>query len=315
MLRSVPRHLPKARVMSPVSAAVLPLAGVLVLTAASARASQIPDSIRPGSCWDIQMGPWRPNRELGADSLEVAPPSRIRLDTARADELEGAGYALSVPSGATPSKHRFVSWRPTGRDRIGVSWSTGFSGLTMDLRVTPRHLQGQAETFWDFPRPIQRAEVRADEVRCEAPPRIEVKQRILPRSVQVQGGDSITLGQSWTSVRTRAERLRDGTYRIQQTSAGLFEGATTVSVWVNRDGIVARIDLEYATTDYAGLVAHLSQELRKPTTHDTIPISDSKGLKDELAAWDSRTTSLAVWHSNLVSGGFAVRILLIDPRL
>ena len=306
MLRSVPRLLPKAAVL---------LACVLVLTAASARASQIPDSIRPGSCWDIQIGPWQPNRELGGDSLEVAPPSRVRLDTTRADELEGAGYALSVPSGAIPSKHRFASWRPMGRDHITLSWSTGFSGLTMDLRVTPRHLQGQAETFWDFPRPIQRAEVSADEVGCEAPPRIEVKQRILPRSVQVQGGDSITLGQSWTSVRISAERLRDGTYRIQKRSAGLFEGATTVNVWVNRDGIIARIDLEYTTADYAGLVARLSQELGKPTTHDTIPILDSKGLKDELAAWDSRTTSLALWHSNLVSGGFAVRILLTDDRL
>ena len=81
-------------------------------------------------------------------------------------------------------------------------------------------------------------------------------------------------------------------------------------------GTVSAITLDYAnSTNYSDIVALLSRELGNPTIHDTIPIPDSHALQDELVLWENRTTSLVLWHSNLVAGGFAVRLILSDPRL
>lgn len=118
-------------------------------------AAQVPTALlRSGTCYDLLLGPWHPPLRLGADSLEIAPPSRIRLDTTRGQDF-GDGFLITTPSVAMPSKHRFAFWKPVGQDSLAMSWSTGFSGFSLRARITPDGLRGRAETFWDFSRTIQ----------------------------------------------------------------------------------------------------------------------------------------------------------------
>jgi hypothetical protein len=79
---------------------------------------------------------------------------------------------LAFPSnGSRTTVHGNALWMPTsGGAGIHIVWSTGFSGLTMDLDVKDEgaFLEGEAKTFWDFPREVQTARIRAKRVDCES---------------------------------------------------------------------------------------------------------------------------------------------------
>lgn len=122
-------------------------------------------------CYDLHLGEWGPGPLPGADSLYMALPPRIRLDTLPAQgwmSRTGAYQAGPAP-GAMPSVHDIVNWEPIAGDSIRVIWSTGFSGVTLVFAHDEDVLVGRAESFWDYPRAHQRAEARAVPVSCTAP--------------------------------------------------------------------------------------------------------------------------------------------------
>jgi hypothetical protein len=147
----------------------------------------------------------------------------------------------------------------------------------MKLQITPDGvLQGQAETFWDFPRPRQTADVAGRLVKCDAPVRVSAPQRILPRAVRTDNGDSIAIGQLLSSLGPRVERLANGTYRVRGRPVGLFQGARTLNVRASPDGTISSIAIDYGETDYANVVAHFTRELGNPRRATPSPSTSLK---------------------------------------
>jgi hypothetical protein len=135
-----------------------------------AQPSDKPDLVSPDAiegCYDLTLSPWRPNLNIGEDAAFITPPRRVQLlaeHGARGWEAEGF-IARSAP-GVPPSIHSGSYWLPTGPRSIKIVWTTGFSGLQMNLTLNSRGLRGTAGSFWDFDRERQTADVVAHRVDC-----------------------------------------------------------------------------------------------------------------------------------------------------
>jgi len=125
-------------------------------------------------CYTISRGPWSPVLDLGGDSVFSIPTRTIRFLGRKADwtrDPDSPVEMLAIPAnGSRMTIHGTPSWMPSSDGHgIEIVWSTGFSGLTMRLQTADSGatLTGQAETFWDFPREVQRAPVQAKRVECQ----------------------------------------------------------------------------------------------------------------------------------------------------
>ncbi len=130
------------------------------------RPNLTPESVR--GCYDLNLSDWRPRLNLGEDQELIAPPTRIWLSSEQGSQgLEGRGYLLRPAPGERPSVHSWSYWVLEKGD-VGLVWTNGFSGLTMKLHPvgTEMTLKGKAETYWDFPRATQTADVTAQRVSC-----------------------------------------------------------------------------------------------------------------------------------------------------
>jgi hypothetical protein len=164
------------------------------------------DLVKPESvegCYELTVSAWQPALKLGEDSEFVTPPHRIQLFAERRSQgFESEGYIVKPAPGVAPSIHRGSYWSPKDSRSIEIVWTTGFSGLVMALKIEGTDLQGQAQTFWDFPRPRQKADVVAHKVECkpESAP-------VAPRQVDCVVGDGqpkIVAGEGWGPVRIGA---------------------------------------------------------------------------------------------------------------
>ena len=105
--------------------------------------------------------------KLGEDMEFITPPKRIQIFGEHGSRgFETNGYLVRPAPGFPRTIHRASYWVPKGKDGIEVVWTTGFSGLVMDLKVEAGTLRGEAESFWDFPRKRQKAHVFAYKVDC-----------------------------------------------------------------------------------------------------------------------------------------------------
>ncbi len=93
----------------------------------------------------------------------ITPPHQIMLSTeilpGPKNALGNARYLKPYPEGSH-SIHSYSFWEILDDGSIFISFSTGYSGLFMTLTVSGDKLLGTAETFWDFPRQTQTAEVQ-----------------------------------------------------------------------------------------------------------------------------------------------------------
>lgn len=128
-------------------------------------------SIKPEriqGCYRLGILNWRPDLKLGEDEVFITPPLRIQLLTERGSNgLEKNGYLVRPAPGTPPSVHRASYWRPTGPNAIEVVFTTGTSGLSMQLKLEGEALTGKAKTHWDFLRRHQTAHVLAPKIDCE----------------------------------------------------------------------------------------------------------------------------------------------------
>ena len=122
-------------------------------------------------CFDLALAPWSPNLGLQGDTIFSTPPMTVRFTRiknswfASDDELS---FRVAPANGAPMSVHGPGFWTPVaGKDSVSIVWSTGFSGLSMKLAVAADVLRGEAETFWDFPRPHQTSQVTGLRVPCK----------------------------------------------------------------------------------------------------------------------------------------------------
>jgi hypothetical protein len=118
-------------------------------------------------CYEFGELVWQPDLKLGEDAEFIRPPARIQLlDEHGSTGFEANGYLVRPAPGVDRSIHRASCWVPKGPKAIEIVWTTGFSGLTMNLELESDTLKGKAETFWDFTREHQTASVTAHKVEC-----------------------------------------------------------------------------------------------------------------------------------------------------
>jgi len=127
-------------------------------------------SIKPENvqgCYELGTLTWRPDLKLGEDEVFIKPPHRIQILTERGSKtFEKNGYLVRPAPGIPPSIHRASYWVPTGPNAIEVVFTTGTSGLYMQLKVEGDTLKGKAKTHWDFLRRHQTAQVIARKIDC-----------------------------------------------------------------------------------------------------------------------------------------------------
>ena len=133
-----------------------------------------PESIQ--GCYELGALNWKPDLQLDKDEAAfIRPPERIEILAEHGGMEPWAsktnGYLLRpAPGSPKNGVHRFSYWYPTGPKAIEVVFSTGASGLVMQLKVDGDMLRGKAKTHWDFPRKIQTAQVNARKTGCGAGP-------------------------------------------------------------------------------------------------------------------------------------------------
>ncbi|HEU4881727.1 MAG TPA: HEAT repeat domain-containing protein [Longimicrobium sp.] len=130
-----------------------------------------------GACYAFRRGPWQPVMDLDADSTFSTPPAQVRFLAAVAEEYreddaeQGEAWFVAERVGASAGPGWTGGmWRPVpGREALELVWSNGFSGVSLELAMEDGGtMRGTAETFWDFPRPRQTAEITAERIPCPA---------------------------------------------------------------------------------------------------------------------------------------------------
>jgi hypothetical protein len=106
---------------------------------------------------------------LQEDAVFITPPPRIQFFAERGTEgWESERYIVKPAPGVRPSIHRGSYWLPKSSNSLEIVWTTGFSGLVMDLKIEGNDPRGEAKSFWDFTRKRQTADVIARKVECQA---------------------------------------------------------------------------------------------------------------------------------------------------
>jgi len=124
-----------------------------------------PEAIQ--GCYEIADLSWKPDLELGEDEVFITPPKRIQLLAEPGSVgLEKNGYLVRPAPGFPRSVHRASYWEATGPNTLQVVFTTGTSGLSMQLKIEGETLRGKAKTHWDFPRRGQTAQVIAHKTDC-----------------------------------------------------------------------------------------------------------------------------------------------------
>jgi hypothetical protein len=138
-----------------------------------APAAKPPDSsslVSPATisgCYQLTLSEWRPKQNLGEDAVFITPPATVQLLNERGSSgWESSGFIARPAPGVPPTIHRGSYWLPTGTRSIMIVWTTGFSGLKMNLTLEDSGLRGTAESFWDFPQRHQTSDVVAHKVDC-----------------------------------------------------------------------------------------------------------------------------------------------------
>jgi HEAT repeat protein len=119
-------------------------------------------------CYALARGPWTPSLDIGVDSTFSAAPAVVRFTTHPAGASGARREFMAVPAnGAGSHVLPAATWSAPASDSLSIVWSTGFSGVSMALRILPDStLRGTATPFWDFPREKQSAEVTGTRVEC-----------------------------------------------------------------------------------------------------------------------------------------------------
>lgn len=270
-------------------------------------------------CYDVELGPWMSETPSESDSLFVTPPPRIQLHSTAGKGLgdRPQDLALTPAPGALPSVHRYSSWEWIGPDSIELSWTTGFSGLRMRLAVGGPALRGTAETFWDFTRDRQRAQVVATRVACdsELPEGKRMAYRF-PRGIGFEDADSVLLGLPLprTGLNLEEERGRIyQVYRVRGRFAAPFEGAESAQVAVDQEeGVVRRIRVRYAEgEEYDFIIKRMIAAFGEPTNRWSHELDS--GYITWMTSWSGRLVSIGA-RGGRNDRELAVTVLFVDRQ-
>ena len=117
-------------------------------------------------CWVLEIGPYLPAVELGADAQLVVPPTGLQFHAQPGGAWKARGFELSVPANATSGPLRTGFWRPVSRTEVKASLADPFTSLVFSLTLRKGRLEGHVEPRWDFGRRKQRAVVTGTKRSC-----------------------------------------------------------------------------------------------------------------------------------------------------
>jgi hypothetical protein len=256
-------------------------------------------------CYDLELGPWSPEMDLGADSIFIVFPPRILLDSVPAPSpslalpVEPGQEQLAVhpAPGSPPSPQRFSSWRKVHADSIQIVWAS-YSGVRIQLAKGDSVHHGYARTGWDFPGRVQTAPVAARRVACSSPlPEAHADYRRFPREVRLNDGQSMVLG----------ERLPHEPRMIESAPVGLFAGAEVSDVRQTAAGVVYHIELRFPPGSVPGDLEERVVDVYGPPT----TLRDGARFA---ATWRGRDTDSYLTIGEREPGVYSARFLMIDPR-
>lgn len=291
-------------------------------------------------CYDVTLGPWTemaldheaiPSDPPPADdSLFYVIPPRVQLSNQPAFEGGSVGpsvplptdeptaWSAAAPPGALPVGRPYQAWSVADGGEISLMYGDGMTGLAGELAPDGDNWRGPMEAFTDVGGITRwQRDVALLRVDCASPPPItDESVWLLPRSVELEGGLTLTLAERPSTDLPTYDRPGHAP-GVAGLTSGLFAGADSVVMVLHRDR-VAMIQMDFlppATPDdlVTRITAaygepHVMYPPRRPGDRDTLP-ADPPAVW--AYAWDGRITHLSV--SPRSAGGF--RAQLSDPRL
>jgi hypothetical protein len=153
---------------------VLLFVGFMVLTiTGSSRASQLQSDPKSWvGCYAVTLGTWVPPMDLGRERQFIAPTTGLHLLAKRLSK-RGAPFPTThlVEPIVDPKQSVYEGnyWQILDDGRVRITWTNGFSSLTMNLLPEGQNLRGTALTFWDNGSREFTAEVVLTRIECGTP--------------------------------------------------------------------------------------------------------------------------------------------------
>ncbi len=123
-------------------------------------------------CYKLKLGRWWP-WSFGGDNEFVTPPSKIELLAIQGTEgFETEGFLIrGIPPAQvnTIGRRRASFWQVKSKNDVELIWTTGFSGVTLNLSKHGDDLRGWAHPFFDFPTSPRIMHITAPRIACAAP--------------------------------------------------------------------------------------------------------------------------------------------------
>lgn len=261
-----------------------PRPSILLLLASAASACDRPLHIDPDSCYDITIAAWPDTADYGGDSLEVAPPPRVRLEGARLPGDTTPATIAKLP-GVLPSVHSHATWRYVGPDSVMMIWSTGYGLVSLRVGGTAERLTGMAESWFDY-RDGHTTSAVAARVDCAAPvPEHARANRRFHLRVPLASGDTLMVGRA-VPPSLDLDTSSTGRVVVRDAPVGVFRGALSVRVdTVN--ATVANIFIDYPDSVRVTELAARIETLLGPPTGMSSGRS-TRGDPYEIAGWVDR---------------------------
>ena len=139
-------------------------------TPAKGQESGETQSLAFAGCYELTLGRWWP-WSYGEDTVYVTPPSHIELLSVRGSEgFEKDSFLIrTVPATKLVGSGWRVSsfWQLNSKDWLTLTWTNGFTGVSLKLKKQGDELRGWAHPHFDFPHLIPRtAHVAARKIPC-----------------------------------------------------------------------------------------------------------------------------------------------------
>ena len=286
---------------------------LLVTLFVSVGAASLAGQAIPGACFEVEHGEWAPPADLGADSILVLLPSRIRFtDSPSRGNLRPGSFQLEVASGALGSVHAVRGWSESG-DTIFLVWSNGYSGVGGALRREGSDLRGTLRTFWDYKDEAQSAEALLRRVGCNAPHPGPTEAVIpIPRSVTLEDGRELRLAEELERlegpVESRSETLAYIT-EVRVEGVGLVG---EVLLRINSGGQLRGLRFEFPSeAAYGRWLESMVQLLGPPSDSD---LTRGEHFM-EMRVWRSRNTALSLARFSREDGSIGHSLSLSDWSL
>lgn len=256
----------------------------------------VPTATRPSSetangCHDVTVGEWAVEKPVPGQEPEPVPsaepvPGTTNSSTEVPPRIEFGGPVewdssyteIVVPKGALPSVHNDMRGLVVD-DSLFLVFSTGFSGVRARLGRFGEGWTGTARWFVDvLPFQVNVRAMNLTPVSCDSPPPVSIDalRPAIPRSVELEGGQAITL---WEPLPESVDTIRAGRLHVVGRTAGLFGATDSIAVRLRRrGGLVESITLWYPNADaHAAVLGRLrdryglSASASNPVTGLSVP--------------------------------------------